>query len=145
MTRLLESIAGVAVAHRQHEKAEPDGQHDDVHHLNAPDGARTVDTMRQRLTGRRHCHVSNCVTTVWPANRARCATRRVGFRDVGDRVFIKIPYKSGIGERLSAAEAPGSQPYAYRESHSSACFTYGIPMGEVRAPSRFHMPTCPFC
>jgi hypothetical protein len=31
-----EPVTGVAVADRQHEKAEPDGQHDDVHHLGAP-------------------------------------------------------------------------------------------------------------
>jgi hypothetical protein len=31
-----EPIAGVAVPDRQHEEAEADGQHDDIHHLGAP-------------------------------------------------------------------------------------------------------------
>ena len=40
MTRLLQPIAGVAVADGQRKKAKPDGQHDNVHHLFAPDGAQ---------------------------------------------------------------------------------------------------------
>ena len=34
----LQSVAGDGVAHRQREKGEPEGQHDDVHHLHAPSG-----------------------------------------------------------------------------------------------------------
>jgi len=35
-------IAGIAVADRQHEKSEPDDQHDDVHHLDTPGDAQTI-------------------------------------------------------------------------------------------------------
>src|ERR1700730_14842135 len=37
-TRSLQSVAGDGVAHRQGEKGEAEGQHDDVHHLHAPSG-----------------------------------------------------------------------------------------------------------
>ena len=36
----LQSIAGDGVAHRQGEKGEAEGQHDDVHHLDAPGEGR---------------------------------------------------------------------------------------------------------
>jgi hypothetical protein len=38
----LQSVAGDGVAHRQGEKGEAEGQHDDVHHLHAPSGSGMV-------------------------------------------------------------------------------------------------------
>ena len=45
-----EPIAGIGVAHRQREEAEPDGEHYDVQHLHAP-GDRRFPILQQTTVG----------------------------------------------------------------------------------------------
>jgi hypothetical protein len=51
-----ESIAGDGVADRQREESEPDGQHDEVKHFDAPGGARRAE-YSERLPAERRFDV----------------------------------------------------------------------------------------
>src|SRR5882672_2852047 len=87
-----EPIAGDGVAHRQCEKAETDGQHDEVHHgmLLASDTCGAECRWRVPVDGTRR----RGKTAVSGFCCEITATRGVCFRDGAGCVFIGIPYRA---------------------------------------------------
>jgi hypothetical protein len=69
MTRLLQPIAGVAVADRQHEKAEPDGEQDQVHHPDAPSDIEVSSSFNAGLNGGQSEYIKTSELLVAPSGR----------------------------------------------------------------------------
>src|ERR1035437_8917742 len=89
MARLSEPLGtqpSVGVAHRQREKAEPEGQQDQVQHLDAPSDTQSLVGTRWRpyrcaLTGVKSAKYFSPEAFLAPCERCLPATSRISFRD----------------------------------------------------------------
>src|SRR5262249_2826261 len=100
-----EPVTGVAIAHRQHEEAEPDGQHDDVLHSRAPDEIQSRATLGNIASGDAECCPFGAAVTCHSAHRFSRGTRGRNYRN-----SIKMPARGktrGLVQRPDAQAAPG--------------------------------------
>src|SRR5664279_575855 len=79
-------VASVGVAHGQREKAEPEGQQDQVQHLDAPFDTQSLVGTRWRLyrcalTGVKSAKCFSPESFLAPCERCLPATSRISFRD----------------------------------------------------------------